>query len=235
MASSAEIAACSRLMALPRPKVKVCGLTRREDIAAALDAGADYIGLIIYEKSPRAISLSEVADLLEFIPRGKRVLVDVSTPTEVLAEYRSLPFDFFQMHFDLNVSIATLAAWSGLVGRRRIWMAPRIPPDESLFPQIVMEFGDTFLVDSHATDKFGGTGKTGDWQRFLDWSTLYQHKEWILAGGLGPHNVADAIRLCQPAVIDVNSAVESAPGIKDHGRIRELFEAVVRVTSESAS
>ncbi|MFP4282053.1 MAG: phosphoribosylanthranilate isomerase [Opitutales bacterium] len=217
-----------------RPEVKICGITRPEDAELALSLGADYIGIIVYENSPRAVPLNEVEELLKLIPEGKRVLVDVSTPTDVLAEYRSLPFDHFQIHFDLDIAVATVAAWSGLVGLERLWMAPRVPPQEAYFPQIIMEFAETVLVDSYAKEKYGGTGKLGNWQRFVDWNTLYQHKRWVLAGGLGPETIGEALRVCQPDIVDVNSGVESEPGIKDEARLRALFAEIERtVTAET--
>lgn len=209
-----------------RPKVKICGITRPEDAELALSLGADYLGIILHEPSPRAVPLSQVPELLSVIPEGKRVLVDVGTPTDVLAEYRNLPFDFFQIHFDLDIAIATVAAWSGLVGRQRLWMAPRVPPQEIYFPQIIMEFADTVVVDTFAKDKFGGTGQTGDWQRFVDWNTLYQHKHWVLAGGLGPSNIEEALAVCMPEAIDVNSGIEREPGVKDPELMRDLFARI---------
>ena len=211
---------------MKRPEVKICGITRPEDVEVALAAGADYLGIILHQASPRAVAPAEVGGLLALIPEGKRVLVDVSTPTNVLAEYQNFAFDYFQIHFDLDIAIATVAAWSGLVGRDRLWVAPRIPPEELYFPQIIMEFADTIVVDSYAKKVFGGSGKTGDWQRFLDWNTIYQHKKWILAGGLAPHNVREALEVCDPSMIDVNSGVESSPGIKDADRVRELFDVI---------
>lgn len=215
-----------------RPKVKICGITRPEDVELALSLGADYIGIIVHEQSPRAVPLSRLPELVSLIPEGRRVLVDVATPTDVLSEYRNLPFDFFQIHFDLDIAIASVAAWSGLVGRDRLWMAPRIPPEEAFFPQIIMEFAETVLVDTFSKNAFGGTGKTGDWQRFLDWSALYQHKQWILAGGLNPKNVHEALNVCRPTIIDVNSGVESEPGIKDRALLTELFAQVDRFVEE---
>lgn len=211
-----------------RPEIKICGITRPEDIELALSLGADYLGIIVYERSPRAVPLDRVAELLEAIPEGKRVLVDVATPTDVLAQYRELPFDFFQIHFDLDIAIATVAAWSGLVGADRLWLAPRIAHHELHFPQIIMEFAGTLLVDSYAKDQFGGTGQKGNWQAYLDWSTLYQHKRWILAGGLSPFNIGEAIAICQPSIVDVNSGIESEPGIKDPKLMQQLFEAIER-------
>jgi len=208
-------------------KVKVCGMTRREDIEKALELGVDYIGINLHQDSPRSVKPAGVADLIAVIPPGKRVFVDVDTPTDQLESYRSYGFDYYQLHFDLNLAMATVAAWSGIVGRENLWLAPRIPPDEKYFPQILMEFSNTLLIDAYAKDRHGGTGLSGtNWQRFLDCSTMYQHKNWILAGGLGPETIAEALAATYPDWVDINSAVESAPGIKDPGKIRETIEII---------
>jgi phosphoribosylanthranilate isomerase len=207
-------------------QIKVCGITRPEDAQRALALGADYIGVIVYAKSPRRVALEAVSELLEAIPPGKRVLVDVSTPTDQLETYRDLGFDHYQIHFDLEVSIATVAAWAGLAGPGGLWLAPRIPPSEAYFPQVLMEFADTILCDSYSKSAFGGTGHTGDWQRFSDWTLLYQHKNWILAGGLHPGNIREALRVTGADIVDVNSGVESAPGLKDGERLKRFFEEV---------
>ncbi len=217
---------------MTRPKIKICGITRLEDIELALSLGADYIGINVYERSPRSVPIERVAELLEAIPKGKRVLVDVATPTDLLAQYRELPFDFFQIHFDLDIAIATVAGWSGLVGAERLWLAPRIPPQELHFPQIIMEFAETMLVDAYAKGQYGGTGHTGNWQAYLDWSALYQHKHWILAGGLNPANVGEAISICQPEIVDLASGVESEPGIKDPKLLSALFDAIDQATPD---
>jgi len=203
-------------------QIKVCGITNQRDALKALELGADYLGVIVFARSPRAVPPGRIAELLAVIPPGKRVMVDVSTPTDQLEEYRNFNFDFYQIHFDLNIAMGTVAAWSGIVGRERLWLAPRIPASEKYFPQVLMEFADTILLDAYHKDAFGGTGRTGDWQRFSDWSTLYQHKRWVLAGGLSPDNVEGALRL-DPHILDVNSGIESAPGIKDHARMEEFF------------
>lgn len=219
---------------MQRPLVKVCGITSPADAEMALELGVDYIGVILFAKSPRAVPMSRLAEIFSVVPEGKRVLVDVSTPTEVLSEYRNLPFDHFQMHFDLDVAIATVAAWAGIVGRERLWLAPRVPPQEAYFPQIIMEFADTLLVDTYAKEAFGGTGRAGDWQRFIDWSTLYQHKRWILAGGLSPLNVTAALETTEPAMIDVNSGVESSPGVKDRAKLEALMHCVGEWSARSS-
>lgn len=213
---------------MSRPKVKVCGMSRIEDIRLALDLGADYIGMIAFAMSPRAVSKTQIRELLKFVPKGKRVLVDVETPTQDLEAARGLGFDFYQMHFSEDVSIATIAAWSGLVGRDRLWAAPKIPPDQTAFPPEVLEFADTLLVDGYKANLHGGTGRTTDWQRFLDWTLLHQHKSWILAGGLSPENIQEALSATNATTVDFNSGVESAPGIKDAGKLKQVFEILNR-------
>ncbi len=216
-------------------KVKVCGITRPEDARLALDLGADYVGMIVYHKSPRAVSPERIPELLEVIPEGKRVLVDVATPPAQLEEYRSLGFDHFQIHFDLDIALAEIAAWSEIAGSSGFWAAPRIPASDIRFPQIVMEFADTILLDSYSKSAYGGTGQSGaNWQRFLDSSILYQHKRWILAGGLSPDNVLEALRFTQAGTIDVNSGVESEPGIKDRQKLEKLFARVCLYDREQA-
>ena len=210
---------------IPRPanpEIKICGLRRPEDIRLSTELGANYLGLIVYERSPRAVPREEIPERLSLIPGGKRVCVDVNTGTRELEQLGDLGFDFFQIHFDLEISLATVAAWSGIVGPERLWLVPRIPPGEP-FPQMVLEFADTVLVDAFSTSAHGGTGKTADWQRFGDWSTLYGHKRWGLAGGLSPDNALEALAATQASLLDFNSGVERSPGHKDPEKLRRLF------------
>lgn len=210
------------------PKVKVCGITRPEDAVAALELGVDFIGINLYERSQRYVAPSRVPDLLREIPEGRRVLVDVNPGTDELDAYLELGFDFFQLHCPYELGLATLASWSGQVGgAAKLWLAPRTPPGEP-FPQAALEFADTLLVDTFSSDPLvhGGTGRAGNWEQFEIWRTLYQHKQWILAGGLGPDNIVDALEATTPDVIDVNSRVESEPGIKDPEKLRSLLKRI---------
>ncbi len=207
------------------PKIKICGITRLEDASLALELGADYLGCILYPKSPRAVSWEQARAFCRHVPPGKRVFVDVNTGTDELEDYADLGFDYFQIHFDGDCSLASLAGWSGIVGAPALWMAPRIPPTEP-FPQDILQFADTLLIDTYHGGGYGGTGQTGDWQRFCEWSTLYQHKTWILAGGLTPDNAVEAYRSTQAPVLDFNSGLESAPGLKDPAKMKALFAAL---------
>ena len=207
-------------------KVKVCGITRREDAELALSLGTDYIGVNLYEKSPRCASMGQVAELLEVIPPEKRVVVDVVPTADKIAQCRDLGFQYFQIHFDLGIPMAAIAAWAKLIGTDNLWVAPRIPPNEPNFPQVLMEFSNTILVDTYSAKLYGGTGVSGEnWQRFLDYSILYQHKAWILSGGLTPDNIEEAIAFTQAEFVDVASGVESEPGIKDPQKLKRFLKS----------
>lgn len=202
--------------------VKICGLTREADVDLALELGADYCGFIVYPKSPRGLSIERAAELAARVPEGKRVLVDVETGTEELEAYRAAGFDYFQIHAGLNLGLASLAAWSGLVGRERLWLAPKVAPGEA-FGEDVLEFAGTILLDTFHQDKFGGTGETGDWSGFAVLRARLPQAKWILAGGLHPGNVLVALAATGAETLDVNSGVESSPGIKDPEKLRALF------------
>lgn len=208
-----------------RPTVKICGITRPEDAELALELGADFIGMILYERSPRSVTFAEAKELLGVIPQGKRVAVDVSPGSLELERYREAGFDRFQIHCPMETGLAELAVWSGLVGEKNLWMAPKVPPNET-FPQRIFEFCETALVDAFKKDQYGGTGQTADWQRFVDWSTLYNHKQFILAGGLGPKNIREALDATGATFVDANSALERKPGVKDHALLRAFFAAL---------
>ena len=205
--------------------IKVCGLTRESDVDLALDLGADYCGFIVYPKSPRGLSLERAQELARRVPAGKRVLVDVETGTQELERYRDAGFDYFQIHCGLQVGLATLAAWSGLVGRDRLWLAPRVAPDDD-FPLAILEFAGTILVDTYATNQVGGTGVVGDWGRFSQLSAQYPQTNWVLAGGLAPKNVLSAVSQSGARQLDLNSGVERSPGIKDAAKLREVFHVL---------
>ena len=210
-------------------QVKVCGITRTEDAEVALSLGSAYIGINAYEKSPRSVPYEQIPQILEAIPRGKRILVDVAPSVERLRSFMNLGFDACQIHFTLDISMASVAGWSQVAGQNALWVAPKIPPSQPQFPQILMEFADTILLDAYDKDLYGGTGHAGEnWQRFLDCSILYQHKRWILAGGLSPDNILNALQHTQAQFVDVASGVEKSPGIKDARKLREFFENISR-------
>ena len=209
------------------PMVKVCGITRARDGAAALEAGASHLGFILYEKSPRAITLEQVGALMAAlpVPVEKPVAVDVDPDPERLARMATGGFARYQLHFPHDLPRERIAEWAEIVGRENLWLAPKLPPDQP-FPDDLLDFAEAFLIDAFAEDAYGGTGHTADWSRFADLKESFPEKKWILAGGLSPDNVVDAIAATGTDRIDANSGVESAPGVKDPEKIEALFSAL---------
>lgn len=206
-----------------RTQIKICGLTREADVELALRLGADYCGFIVYPESPRGLTLERAVELARRVPEGKRVLVDVETGTQELERYRGSGFDFFQIHCGLQVGLATLAGWSGLVGAERLWLAPRVAPEDD-FPHAALQFAQTILVDTFAKDQVGGTGQVGDWKRFTELKANFPKHHWILAGGLSPANALEALSQTGAEHLDINSGIELAPGVKDPEKMRAIFE-----------
>ena len=202
--------------------IKICGMTREEDVELALSLGADFLGFIVYPRSPRGVTLARASELAALVPVGKRVIVDVETAPDDLLRYRDAGFDRFQIHANLPIDLVRLARWSEIVWRDRLWLAPRVSP-EDVFPESVLEYTDTVVLDTYSKAQVGGTGHTGDFGRFASLKKQYEDTQWMLAGGLTPSNVLDAIQRSTASRVDVNSGVESAPGIKNPEKLRELF------------
>ena len=191
----------------------------------ALELGADYLGFIVYPQSPRGIALERAVELAARVPVGKRVLVDVDSSVADLRRYEAAGFDYFQLHGRHAWTPDVLAGWQTVCGPERLWLAPRLAPDEP-FPKMVLEYADTVLVDTYTKGQVGGTGQTGDWGRYAELTVDYPQKHFILAGGLRPENVLAAIQASGTAHVDVNSGVEFEPGKKDPEKLRELFRVL---------
>lgn len=210
--------------------IKVCGLTREQDVKLALSLGADFLGFIVYPKSPRGLTLEKAASLAADVPAGKRVLVDVETDLNDLKLYREAGFDWFQIHANLPLDQEMLVRWADCVGRERLWLAPRLSPGEH-FPEWFFEYVDTFLLDTYSKNQIGGTGHTGDFNQFASLKQQFPEKQWVLAGGLSTDNILAAIKCSTAERVDVNSGVESAPGEKDPEKLRAFFQTL-RPSSE---
>ena len=206
-------------------EVKVCGITRNEDAETALTAGAKYLGFIQYPKSPRKISLDSSKLIMQSVGSFSfgKVAVDVCPTPESVVRMKDAGFDFFQFHFPYDFDPNQICQWTELVGASSLWLAPKIPPGNS-FPKPLLDLADTFVIDAYSKDKFGGTGNTSDWDSLLSFQKDYPTKKWVLAGGIGPQNVVQAIQMTNPAIIDLNSRVESEPGIKDKEKIKTVFK-----------
>lgn len=201
--------------------VKVCGITSAADAHAAVGAGADYLGFIFYPNSPRCISAANYDAMKSQLPTVKKVAVLVEPSMVDLAALGVMGFDLFQIHFKLSTLLARVQEWSEVVKPAQLWLVPQLPPADDV-PAELLPLADTFLLDTFHAGKFGGTGETGDWTKFQRHQTAHPQKNWILSGGLKPENVVAAIKATGAKFIDVNSGVESAPGIKDHAKLQEL-------------
>lgn len=204
---------------------KACGLRRAADAALAAELGADFLGFILYPKSPRYLAPADYAALAPSLPAGPvRVAVLVEPTTEELESVRALGLARFQIHARHDLPAEVVRGWSETVGAEALWLAPKLPPGAA-FPTEWLGLADTFLVDTYHAGGFGGSGKTGDWSGFARLAAAYPEKTWILAGGLGPDNLGAALAQSGARVVDVNSGVESAPGVKSPDKLRALAAA----------
>jgi len=206
-------------MAKPRPpvKVKVCGTTRLEDALWAVECGADAIGFIFYKKSPRCVTAKTVKEICSQLPPFvHRVGVFVNEEAEKInriAERCGL--NVVQLHGDESPAFCKKI-------KSRVIKAVRVQNASSLKELSRYEV-DGFLLDTFAKDQWGGTGKVFDWD--LAWRAT-KAGPVILAGGLNPANVKEAIRTVQPYGVDVSSGVEASPGIKDPKKVKAFIKAV---------
>src|SRR6267143_7175549 len=203
-------------------RIKICGITNAADALAAIDAGANLLGFNFYAKSPRHITEAEAAKIRSLLPRKvKAVGIFVNALTaDVVTLRKSLKLDAAQLHGDESPETAAEIARSLPVIK-----AFRI---ESDFPLATLdEYPGAFayLFDAAHTGQYGGTGHATDWD--VARRAALGHRI-ILAGGLKVENVAAAVRIVRPYAVDVASGVESEPGKKDHGRMREFIQEVRR-------
>ncbi len=207
-------------------RVKICGITNIEDARVAADAGADLLGFIFYAKSPRYITPEQARKIVQPIrhsPRATRFVgVFVNESLErIRATIEIAQLDFAQLHGDESVEL--VRALSPCV-----YKALRPRDVESAHAQIetyrdaVQGNTPAFLVDAFDENQFGGTGIRADWDLV---GNLARDFPLLLAGGLTPENVADAIRHVQPWGVDVSSGIERAPGMKDYFKVQQFIRA----------
>ncbi|MFP4352666.1 MAG: phosphoribosylanthranilate isomerase [Puniceicoccaceae bacterium] len=205
------------------PVVKICGLTRREDAALAFESGARFGGVNGVPGSPRFVEPGSAAEaeVLSAIPPGRRIWVAVEPAAGEVEAALGRGFDRVQVHFDPAGGFDP-AAPSAAAGPGAIWLAPRMrQPDE--FRPGWLEMAEAFLIDGFSADRFGGTGKRVDAAAFARLAAAHAPAVFILAGGLAPGDIAAVLRGSGARWIDVNSGVESGPGVKDPEKIKSLF------------
>ena len=199
------------------PRIKVCGLTRVQDVQAAVTAGVDAIGLVFYPDSPRHVTIEQAVALCRHIPPFVTVvgLFVNASRAEVHRVIESVPLNLLQFHGD---ETPDQCEGFGLPYLR----AARVKPGVDLL-ELASQFASAraLLLDTW-TPAYGGSGESFDWSLVPASCPL----PVILSGGLTPDNVADAIRQVRPAAVDVSSGVESAKGIKDAVRIHAFVSAV---------
>ena len=197
---------------------KICGITRIEDALAAVEAGADAIGLVFYGKSPRAVSIEQAAAILQALPPFvTSVGLFVDMPRDELQQLlQRLPLDLLQFHGDESPADCE--------GHGRPYIkALRVRPGEDVAAAMAPYAGARgILLDTFVEGVPGGTGAS------FDWSLVPENaaKPIILAGGLDAGNVATAIRQVRPYAVDVSGGGEASKGIKDAGKIRAFVRAV---------
>jgi phosphoribosylanthranilate isomerase len=202
-------------------RIKICGITREQDIHAAVYAGADAIGLVFYDKSPRAVSVQRAAQLVAELPPfvttvGLFVDAEEKFVREVLA---AVPLDVLQFHGDETPEACARYG--------RPWLkAIRVRPGLDLLQCAARYAGaQALLLDAHVQGVPGGTGATFDWSLIPEGLS----RPVILSGGLHRGNVADAIAQVRPYAVDVSSGVEVEKGIKDAARIAAFVNEVNRI------
>jgi phosphoribosylanthranilate isomerase len=212
-------------------RFKVCGMTSIVDAEFADRCGADYLGFILYRGSPRYIPLQQYEAMSTRLPDRRKVAVSVEPTLDELAEMQRAGFDFFQIHFHPETATKTVVAWSELVGPDKLWLAPKLPPEVDV-PAEWRLLAKYFLLDTFHSGVFGGSGLIGNWPKFARHQTMFPENTWILAGGLNPENIAEALKASGARFIDVNSGVELAPGVKDHEKLKKF---VVRLHESQIS
>lgn len=207
--------------------IKICGLRRSADLDTAAQAGARYAGFVFYPKSPRAVTIPEAASLTCAAPEGlARVGLFVDPDDALLdAVLAAVPLDILQLHGrESPERLAEIRARHGLPLMKAVGLSG--PEDFDALWNYGLA-ADLLLIDAKPApdaDLPGGNGLAFDWRLLVGRRIL---KPWLLAGGLTPGNVADAIRLTGAPGVDVSSGVESAPGIKDPVLIRAFCAAAV--------
>lgn len=196
-------------------KVKICGITNLDDALAAVDAGADALGFNFAEEAKakqRYISPRDADRIMEKLPPFIVTVAVFVNPTA--AELNQCVMDRFQFHGEESEEFV------GSYGERAI-KALRMGPDFT--PALANRYSvGAILLDAYDPNARGGTGKTVDWQRARE-ATARIDTPVILAGGLTPENVAEAVRMVRPYGVDVSGGVEKEPGKKDHGKIRRFI------------
>jgi len=208
-----------------KAKVKICGITNWRDAHQAAEEGAQFLGFNFYARSPRYIAPAKARRIVRRLPRGiSAVGVFVNETARRMAEIaRVAGLSWVQLHGE--ETSATLARLKRSLPAVKIIKAVRV--GKSFRPAQLARFkqADAILLDGFDSKRRGGTGKTFDWSLARRAKRATDHGRILLAGGLTPDNIAEAIRIARPFAVDVCSGVEAKPGKKDPARLKALLRA----------
>ncbi len=208
-----------------RTRVKICGITRTQDIKSVVDAGADAIGFVFFPPSPRNVSVELAQELVKYVPAYVQTVglfVNASSD-EILEVLKTVSLDVIQFHGDETPEQCQKIA--KLTGRRW-YKAIQVKPDLdviSTIKQYQQVGASAMLLDAWHPELKGGTGHSFDWSQFPQLDIPL-----ILAGGLKPENIENAIKTTRAYAVDVSGGVESAKGIKDQQLIEQFMQGVHR-------
>ncbi len=196
-------------------RVKICGLTRVEDVEFAAGSGADYLGFVLYPKSPRYVAPEKAVELLRIVEGPLKVAVMVNPSEEEVLEALDLGFDLVQLHGDERPDLVRR------IGMDRVIKAFRV---KSSVPEGIEDWREAHgvLLDTYSRGSYGGTGRTFDW--IIAKGVVDRGFRVFLAGGLTPENVRRAVEEVKPYCVDVSSGVESSPGVKDKMKVRTFIK-----------
>ncbi|OHB69767.1 MAG: hypothetical protein A2V70_16860 [Planctomycetes bacterium RBG_13_63_9] len=221
--------------------IKICGVTTVDDARAVVEAGADAVGLNFYPKSPRCIGLDQARRIIAALPDNPDEMAKVGLFVNAAAEdvcrtFDQLGLDLIQLHGDEPPEYLVSLAGRPVMRAFRLGQQGLRPVGRYLeHCQRLRCAPRTVLIDSHVEGVLGGSGQVADWRALQTWSDLPPHgtaPPMVLAGGLTPENVAEAIRTVCPAAVDTASGVESAPGRKDRSKV-EAFVRAARAAFDS--
>jgi len=205
-------------------KVKICGITNEADGAGAAEAGADVLGFVFYESSPRSISVAAAAKIIGHLPAlTVKAGVFVNAPEDlVLRAVGECRLNLLQFHGD---EPPDYCLQFGLMSIKAVRVR-----DKTSIQALTAYPTDAWLLDAYAPDKIGATGEK------FNWDLALEARRWgrpiFLAGGLTPENVAEAVRYVRPYAVDVSSGVESSPGKKDGSKVAAFIRAAKQALAE---
>lgn len=204
-----------------RTRVKICGLTNESDARAAIEFGADALGFNFFRGSKRYIELDAACAWISELPAGVMKVAVLVDPTreEVLRTAAHPFFSSVQLHGSETPEFCRELAEAGIVFAKALAVAQGEPLEDP-----ARYATDAIVLDSASGGVFGGRGRPFPWQIARDFAQAHPNVQVILAGGLTPGNVAQAVEIAQPFAVDVTSGVESVPGRKDHRLLRAFID-----------